>query len=148
MPIPLAGAKIKAADLAAIFPQNVDAWTDYTPILAQSATVTKTVEYARFTKVGRLTAVQLSLSVTGTGTAGNAVRIGMPANTPNFRGIGVGAIFDSSASLWYQGIALWDTDSVFRIQASGVANALGISAFTAALASGDVITADLLFMAS
>src|SRR5881397_1025495 len=112
MAVPLAGAKVKAADLLGIFPGNTDSWTAYTPTLTQGATPSKTVEYAGWMKTGRLVTVALSLAMTATtpGTAANAVIIGLPsaAGTPvTFRSLGSAGIFDSSASLWYTGLAVW-----------------------------------------
>lgn len=148
MGVPKAGALAKASDWTTVFPLDTDAWTAYTPTLTQSVTVTKTVEYARYTKVGRLTIVQLSLAVTGAGTAANAVVVGMPFDTVNFRCVGTGGIFDSSAGLWYTGMANRSGAATFNIQGSGVGSAFGSATFTAALASGDVVTADLTFEAA
>lgn len=150
MSIPLAGAKVKAADLAAIFPVNTDAWTAYTPTLTQSVTVTKTVEYADYTKVGRLMVVQFSLAVTGAGTAANAIVIGMPSgfDTLNFRGIGSGGVFDASAGLWYTGMIQRAGVGTMNIQLSGVGGAAGAGGMTAALASGDVVTGTAIFEAT
>lgn len=146
MTLPLAGARIKAADLLAIFPGNTDAFTTYVPTLTQSATPTKNVEYAGWFKVGRWVTVSLSLAVTSAGTAANAVVIGLPsaAGTPaSYRNIGGGSIYDASANFWYTGAAIWQSASTFVIIPNAAATGLGASSFTAALASGDVVTATL-----
>lgn len=57
---------------------TLGAWTAYTPTLAQSVTVTKTVTYARYARVGRLIVAQALLTITGAGTAGTAVAVGLP----------------------------------------------------------------------
>ncbi len=141
MTLPLAGARVKASDLATIFPQGTDAWPAYVPTLTQGVVVTKTVEYAKYWKAGRWTTIQVSLGITSAGTAGQPVIIGMPTgfDTLNFRSIGSGELFDASAGLWYVGTAKRQGVGLMSIQASGVASVLGTSAFTAALAAGDVV---------
>jgi len=55
---------------------------DWTPVITQSGTVTKTVNFARITKIGKLRFVQVNMDVTGAGTIGNAVTIsGLPATS-------------------------------------------------------------------
>lgn len=121
------------------------AWTDYTPTLTQSATVTKTVSYARYRKVGRKVDVAMLLSVTGTGTAGQEIVVGLPPFTPvqtNNQSAGVGDVFDSSAVLDYFAVVAIgsSTFKLFPTSVNGV-TALGGAAFTAALANGDAIRA-------
>lgn len=144
---PLAGAPVLAGDLAAIFPTDVDAWDTYSPTITQSVNVTYTSEYCSFMKIGRLLVVQMSLSITGTGTAANAVAVTFPTGVGSpvgYRIVGHGAIYDASASTWYPGPAYYASATTFNIGASsGNGGALGLTAFTAALASGDKVSAVL-----
>lgn len=146
MTLPLAGAKLRALDLATIFPGNTDAYTSYVPTLTQSATPTKTVEYAGWFKAGRWVTVSFSLSLTSSGTAANAVIIGLPsaAGTPStFRNLGNASIFDASSGTWYTGAAIWASATTFSVFANATTTALGASSFTAALAAGDIVTGTL-----
>lgn len=120
-----------------------EAWATYTPTLLQSATVTKTVTYARWVRLGRTIHFALKLVVTGAGTAANPVRVGLPVAglqaTDNT--MGQGYIFDSSAALLYRAIVTpADADEVFMSPTnSDVSNVLGATLFTAGLAVGDVV---------
>lgn len=120
------------------------AWTTFTPTLTQSATVTKTVTYARYTKIGRLVIAQVALAVTGAGTASNAVLIGLPVaalNSAAIEDIGTGHIFDASAVLVYKGHATYASTTTIQLRPSSTTTTgvLGADTFTAALASGDEI---------
>jgi hypothetical protein len=119
------------------------AWTDFTPTLTQSATVTKTVTYARYVKIGRLVVANVRLAVTGTGTAANNVVFGLPvaAASNNGRPWGTGEIFDASAVLLYHGVAISLSTTTIGIRATtgSAGTLLGAGSFTAALASGDDI---------
>jgi hypothetical protein len=130
---------------------NLGAWTDYVPTLTQGATVTKTTNYSRYRRSGRQITVELFLVVTGAGTAGNVLVIGLPvaafAAGPS---AGVGVIFDASAGLNYGGVAaITATTTVSLLPTSAdSANYLGASVFVAALAVGDVVLATLTYEAA
>jgi hypothetical protein len=61
-------------------------WQNYTPTWTQSATITKTVNWARYSQVGKLVQVSIRMTATGAGTASNKILVGlpMPANANNF----------------------------------------------------------------
>jgi hypothetical protein len=118
----------------------------YTPTLTQSGAVTKTVEFASYHTVAGITHVVVSLSVTGTGTAANAVQIGVPVAQTSFRLQGVGSIFDASVSTWYHGIAVFVSSTVVQIFPNASTTALGATSFTAALASGDKVCLNLQYL--
>lgn len=154
MATPKAGAKVRAADWATVFPTDTDGWTNYTPVITQSNTPTLSVEYAQYMKIGRLVLVQISVGFSTAGTASNLVLCTLPAaaGTPvHFRRLGGAAIFDASVSTWYEGMALWNSSTTFKIQAHNTAAAAPLGAgggFTAALASGDLVVADLVYAVS
>ena len=50
----------------------------YTPTFTQSATITKTINIARYWQVQKFVIVQFSMTATSSGTAGNAVLVGLP----------------------------------------------------------------------
>jgi hypothetical protein len=120
--------------------------SSYTPTLTQSATVTKTVEFASYHTVAGITSVVVSMNVTGTGTAANAVLIGVPVAQSSFRAQGQGAIFDASTSTWYHGVAVFVSSTVVQIFPNASTTALGVSSFTAALASGDKVCLNLQYL--
>lgn len=128
------------------------AWSTYTPTLTQSGAVTKTVTYARYQRIGRMVTAEFLLSITGTGTAANAVSIGLPftaAQAANMAA-GSGYIFDTSAGVTFGGIAMLATTSTVVLQptSADAAGALGVSVFAAALASGDSVSGSITYEAA
>jgi hypothetical protein len=125
-------------------------WTSYTPTLTQSATVTKTMTYAKYVKVGRMVTVQGVLAVTGTGTASQPIIIGLPvtsASSLTSQTIGTGYVLDVSAGAQYLAHAIFATaTSIYLLPSTGTAgSALGSSVMTAALASGDTVAINVTY---
>lgn len=80
------------------------AWESYTPTLTQPGAITKTVTYARYTQINKLCIVNARLDVTGTGTGGNAVVVGVPLTAATSTLVlGTASIYDSSAGITYSG---------------------------------------------
>jgi hypothetical protein len=119
---------------------NPGLWTSFTPSLTQSGTVTKTVGYAKYTKIGKTVIAVARLAVTGSGTGANAIVMGLPvtAATATVIPIGSGWVNDASVPTNYVGTALQLTTTTVGIQGTGN-GVLGAAEFTAALASGDVV---------
>lgn len=135
---------IRKVDLDAIFPLGAGAWTAYTPTLTQSGTVTKTVDSARYTQVGKTITAQVYLTVTGSGTGGVGVLVGLPVTAKNASCSGNGWLLDTSAGRFYAGSTYmspgFTTVGIMIGDAAGVTNIAGAAGFTAGLASGDIIT--------
>lgn len=149
--IPLAGAPLSAGDLAAIFPQDVDAWTSYVPTLTQPGAVSKTVTSARYMKVGRWVAAQVYLTCTGAGTAANPILVGLPVAAGATGTYGSGWLLDVSTGLFYAGIAYPSSLSAAGLligNGAGLGNVAGVAGFTAALAAGDVISMNFSYEAA
>lgn len=118
-------------------------WTSYTPTLTQSATVTKTVTYAKYEKIGRMVTVNINLAITGTGTAASAINIGIPF-TAATSGLIVGSgVWNDNGTGFYPFIAGLATTTTLQCwdatQAATNILAGAGSATTAAMASGDTI---------
>lgn len=130
------------------------AWTSYTPTLTQSGAVTKTVTYAKYIQMGKTVIVTVMLDVTGTGTAANNVVVTLPVTAAlgasGFPVVGVGQIFDTSASAKYKALAvLGSTTTALLTPTNTTGNdALGSAQFTAALASGDTVYLSLTYEAA
>lgn len=116
----------------------------YTPTLTQSGAVTKTVTQALYKQMGRWSAGIIDLAITGSGTGGNPVLVGLPSavSASTNAVIGQGYVFDTSAGLFYGGIALASTTTVISLLPTNAdpSSVLGAATFTAALASGDRIS--------
>lgn len=128
----------------------MNAWEAYTPTLTQSATVTKTVTSARYTRIGRTIIGQFSLAVTGAGTVTNTVKVGLPvaaqSAVPN---VGSVWLFDSSTSTAYSGELIIGTGAQI-VELYGdwsASSAWGITP-NLALASGDLLRGSFMYEAA
>lgn len=142
------------AMLASAFPLGVGAWPSFTPTLVQSGTVSKTVIYAKYFQIGKMVTALYRLDISSTGTASNEVRVGLPvtAATANALNCGHGFLFDASSANLIKGECVLDSTTYFTMVATNdlLAARLGATgtAFTAALASGDSITASVTYEAA
>lgn len=146
MPIPAysAGQFPTAASLNTAlnspFALGIDAWTGYTPTLTQSATITKTVTRAAYTRVGRTIRVQIFLTATSSGTAANNLIVGLPVAPAADNQLGVGLIYDTSASTRYVcTVQTFGSTLAFQHDTSGASNFGVAPAVT--IATGDQIGA-------
>lgn len=150
MALPLAGAKIRASDLATVFPTGTDAWTAYTPTLTQGVAVSKTSN-AQYFKVGRFVVAQIALAVTSTGTALNQVTVGLPVPAVGAGLVaGIGGILDTSAGQIWKGMVYQESATTFGLLTlhATTGGRLGADGFTAALASGDTVWAEFKYQAA
>ena len=135
-----AGSAVTAGIIAS------EIWTSFTPTLTQNnAAVAKTVNYAKYYKMGRRVDFRIKMTLTATGTASTTVKVGLPpfacAETADYY-MGQGYLYDQSAAALYRCFPTPASSSaeVFLSPAnSTVADVLGATTFTAALASGDII---------
>jgi len=116
-------------------------WQDWTPTVTQSGSVSVTVTQGRYMTIGDTAIVQVSLSVTGTGTAGNAVVIGgQPAaiqSANNAVVLGHAWISDISSAN-YAGVLVAIGATDWRVVCHTEADYAGTDP-SFALASGDAI---------
>jgi hypothetical protein len=128
-------------------------WTSYTPQIDQGATtnIAKTVNYARYLKIGRMVIVSVSLSVTGTGTTNNAITVTVPANIATTATVvlGSGRVIDSNVADYQVMVIRTNTAQVAFVNATGNTggNSVGASP-NFALASPDVITFTIMYEAA
>lgn len=71
----VAGQVLTAAEL-----NTAGAWQDYTPSWTQSATISKTVNWARYTQLGKWVQGSVKMTATSAGTANNIIKVGLPVN--------------------------------------------------------------------
>lgn len=115
-----------------------EAWNTWTPTLTQSGTVTATVTYAHYVKIGRTVIGSVLLAVTGTGTSSQRILVtapvtaAVPAHTPVGAGyLGAGATNTNGS------VAMPDTTHFGII---GGSDYLGASGVTTALTSGNSVS--------
>ena len=124
------------------------AWVDYTPTLTQSATVTKTISYARYCQFQKTIIAQVFLIATSAGTIANEVTVGLPitGTGANFRGIGTGFIYDASTAIMYNCSAFQATSTTAKFFYQGGAG-WGTSP-NLALANNDQISFTFIYEAA
>jgi hypothetical protein len=120
----VAGQVLTAAEL-----NTAGAWQDYTPSWTQSATISKTVDWARYTQIGKWVQGSVKMTATSAGTANNKVLVGLPvsASSNNFVvgsmvvydngtryqfGFNIPALFESSTTMSF-GMYFTDATSAF-----------------------------------
>jgi hypothetical protein len=92
------------------------AWVDYTPTLTQSATVTKTINHARYCQIQKTVIVQIYMTATSAGTAGQIVAVGLPFTAKNNGAfIGSGFVYDASTNTMYNILPTADAGPTFTM---------------------------------
>jgi hypothetical protein len=129
------------------------AWTDFTPTYVQGVTVTKTINYARWTRLGRTIIAQVSMNATSTGTAGASIEPGVPVAAANAgsRMVGTGQFYDTSSNGGYKALMYLQTTTVLRMAPchTNSANPLGVDAsWPNAVATGDNVTYEVTYEAA
>ena len=131
-------------------------WTSYTPGLLQSGSPTKTTNYARWMRIGRLISCEGFLTVTATGGAvgSNLIEVAVPigaASTWRSAGGSCG-IYDSSAGTYYPAYPILHLTTHFAFHRTDVNGSdalfLGISGLTDALNNGDQISWSIMYEAA
>jgi hypothetical protein len=130
-----------------IGPTN-SALTAWTPAVTQSGAVTGTVTTGTYSRVGRRVFFEVLFAVTGSGTAANVVTVSLPVTALSGNPhsvIGLGYIYDSSATAAYKGEVVMASTTTVKFFANVTSAAVGLtyfgtSLFTAGLAVNDVIT--------
>ena len=114
------------------------AWTAFTPTLTQGATVAKTVTQASYVQTGKTVSVQVVMSVTGAGTSGQPIKMGLPVAARNASAVvGSGSMYDASASFRYVcEVGASSVTEAYLAANGGSTDLLGVSPVLA-LASGD-----------
>jgi hypothetical protein len=143
MPSPgsfLPGDVLTADDLNAI-----GAWTSYTPVLAQSGTRTATVNYAEYSVINKVCFVNVDLTCTTTGSAGNAITVTLPFTAASTAGaIGAGQFFDSSATDIRLLVVQSSTTLASFVADDSTNDALGATP-SVALGNNDVISFSIMY---
>lgn len=115
-----------------------DAWTDWTPSVTQSGSVTVTVTRAKYLQLGKFFIAFADLAVTGSGTTNNAITVSSPVTAAANPGtMGSFRYFDSGTGN-YAGTVQGSSTTAVQFYVGGTqSGAMGISP-NFAMASGDV----------
>ena len=127
------------------------AWETWTPAVTQSGAVTATTTYAKYMRIQKLVIASAYMSITGTGTANNAVEMSLPitAASSSAQIIGSGIIFDDSATKVYVvSAAIYSTTkAIFYADQMGTGGVWGVDP-NLALANADQVRVLLTYEAA
>ena len=122
---------------------------NYTPVVKQSNTVTATVIRGRYQQIGKLVHVYFKISVTGTGTAGQAVNVSLPITSATTDiACGSGGIYDASTTTMYAGWYYLLSTTTVALAGDWATNSLWGGVPNIAIANGDVFYATLTYEAA
>lgn len=154
----VSGQVLTAAEL-----NSAGAWSSYTPTFTQSATITKTVNWARYTQLNDLVIVNLKMTASSAGTANNVIKVGLPVNASanNFL---MGTMFYQDDSIGGNNggdplafsIAIYDSTSTVKFREPNSGQNAEINEFVGlticpqdwTIASGDVVYVQLTYEAA
>jgi hypothetical protein len=141
------GDILTADDLNAI-----GAWESYTPVLTQNGARTATVNYSKYVLINTLVIVNVDLTCTDTGSAGNIISVSTPLTAVAGTGRGSGFFFDSSANDIVLLSSLVQTTTTFSFFAEASTSAvlgqgLGNNP-SVALGNNDVISFSIVYQAA
>jgi hypothetical protein len=112
--------------------------------VTQSGSVTCTTVFAWYRRERNQVTGQFTLSVTGAGTASNAIVLPTPVTLTNAECLGGSYVFfDQSTGLNYSGALVPATTTTFTMGVNGSGVSLGGAGFTGALANTDFIRCTL-----
>lgn len=130
------------------------ALTSYTPTWTQSGTVTNTIEYSRYSRIGRRVEYQFALTATGSGTGANVMTLTLPvtaAYASAATAYGCYTFSDASVPSYWTGMIVLNSTTTMKFISSATGSSftfLGTTNFTAAVASGDVLTGTIIYEAA
>lgn len=123
-------------------------WIDFTPTLVVGVTVTKTVTYARYMRVGRKITAQCLLTATSSGSASTQIAIGIPI-TASTALVPVGAFFyQDTGTAIYAGISTLATTTVVSGNSNGSTAYMGQNGPAVTVVSGDIIGYEITYEAA
>ena len=148
------GGALTESDINTYLMGEGGAWTSWTPTVTQSGSVTVTVTSATYGRWGRMIVSRMRLTVTGSGTAANAIQIGgLPATSAVAYGVyGQGVLFDATGNS-YPFLVRFNSTTTFQLASTISAGGatpflLGLNDFTSGLAVGDIIDCSITYEAA
>lgn len=134
-----AGDILTAADLNAI-----GTFSTYTPVLAQAGTRSATVNYAKYCLINKLCILNVDLTCTTTGSAGNKITVSMPfAAETSANGSGV-FYDDSLTDVRLLTVGIDGSEFEFYVEESTTFGGLGVNP-SLALAANDIISFSIMY---
>ena len=145
------GDVLTASDINTYLSHEGGAFTSHTPTVSQGAStnITKTINYSKYARAGRMITWTFHLTATAAGTAGSAVTLTLPVTaTSTSAVVGSGFCIDASvqgyAGAW---IGASSTTIVFETHANTAGAAFGVAP-NVALASPDELFGSITYEAA
>lgn len=133
-----AGAVVDARTLITPPSAISDALTLFTPIWSQTATITKTIGYSRWSRVGRWAIWNFQLTATSAGTAGAGVILSLPVAAAVAAGVQGSFHYLDLGTTHYAGEIVTASTTGIAFQPAGAGSLLGPQGGMA-VASGDIL---------
>ena len=141
----VSGQVLTAAEL-----NDAGTWTSYTPTWTQGATITKTVNFARYTQLNKIVIVNLKMTASSAGTQFSPILVGLPVSASSNNSV-IGSAFMVDVSPTpdnqYGLSSVYESATTVHFLTTADAN---IDKFGGSLtiASGDIISATFTYEAS
>lgn len=128
------------------------AWNTYTPSWTQSATITKTTNWARYTQLGKWVQGSIKMTASSNGTTANKIVVGLPvaASSNNFI---VGSGFHLMTTFNPDGLrplfALYESSTTMSFFLSATTNidfSLRYGQSTVSSVAADVLSGDIFYV--
>jgi hypothetical protein len=125
--------------------------TTWAPTVTQSGSVTVTNVRSTWSRLGRVYFMRFQLTVTGSGTGSNAIVIGNFGTSAGSHPtvVGEATVTDASTGFLYTALLTLASTTTMNLTGTSVAGQapilLGVTGFTAALASGDTLSGSFFF---
>lgn len=121
-------------------------WSTHTPTWTQSATISKTVTYSRYIKLGRLVIWEFALTASSSGTAANALSLTLPANCAQAGNLPVGSAYLYNTSVNIGLIPLTASSTTLTFSNTNTGATAGSSGFyTTQVVSGHQLLAHVVY---
>jgi hypothetical protein len=147
----VANQTLTAAEL-----NTAGAWQAYTPTWTQDVVITKTVDWGRFTQLGKLVIANIKMTASSAGTSNNKILVGLPVAASSNNGLmgimwrttttmltsPLAALYESSTTIAFSFNNLPPTNITSRLGQNDVNNA------SYAVASGNIFYINLTYEAA
>jgi hypothetical protein len=149
------GAALTESDINTYLMGEGGAWTSWTPTVTQSGSVTVTNTRSRYARYGRTIVASFDLTVTGSGSANNAITVSLPvtAAAAGVVPVGTARLVDTGTSTTFGAICVLATTTTIWLNQTSTNSTTTILGSTSsenatALASGDIIAGTVTYEAA
>lgn len=124
-------------------------WITFSPTITQNVIVAYSTYVSRYCQIGKLVHYQFALYISGTGVAGNSVRVSLPQTfqaNATYAVAGTMHIYDASSNVHYSGPAFAASPTQVGLLPHANSNYFGTGSI--AITTGDVISGHIIYEAA